>query len=277
MSERAMFVYCEVPSFYAAIGQRNIGAVLYQLGDLEGSLGRFVETRRTAEKLGQAFVTGAATSGMSLIYATAGMAEPIQELRAETLAVLDGPLGEFLASSAWADLGFANLLLYNPVEAAADFTIGQAASSFTQYTERPRLQGGLALALTQQGDVDGAESALAEAVEFAREKSYRPFDAFLQYVEGEIQIRRDQLAEAEDSLLAAQGISMETGQRLTTVQILQARARLAIQTDNPDQASTHLQAANIIVESIAESIADDQLRQSFESKWLGTVDQIKAT
>jgi len=94
---------------------------------------------------------------------------------------------------------------------------------------------------------------------------------------GEIQIQRDQLAEGEVSLTAAQTMSMETGERLTTLRILHARARLAMQTENPDQASAHARAANTLVDSIAESIADDELRGSFESRWLGAVDQIKTT
>jgi len=277
VADQAQETLARYSSFYTANNQRNIAAVMYELGDLEGALGRFVECRRAAEKLGQTFMVGIATSGMALVYATAGMYEPIQGLRAETLEVLDGPLGEFLASSSLADLGFANLLLDDPEQAATDFIQGRAASSLTQFTERPRLLGGLALALTLQGDLDGAEGALEEAAEFAREKSYVPYNALLQYVEGEIQIQRDQPAEAEISLTAAHATSMETGQRLTTLQILQARARLAMQTNNPDQASAHTLSANALVDSIAESIADDDLRGSFESKWLKTVDQTKAT
>ena len=277
VAEEAQSTLDRYSSLYAAMNQRNIAAVMYRLGDLEDALGRFVESRRIAEKLGQVFLIGAATSGMALIYATAGLVEPIQGLRAETIAGLEGPLGEFLASSAWADLGFVNLLLDDPEQAEADFIQGRAASSLTQFTERPRLLGGLALALTLKGDHGGAESALEEAVEFAREKSYAPYNALLRYVEGEIQIQRDQLAEGEVSLTAAQTMSMETGERLTTLRILHARARLAMQTENPDQASAHARAANTLVDSIAESIADDELRGSFESKWLGAVDQIKTT
>jgi class 3 adenylate cyclase/tetratricopeptide (TPR) repeat protein len=260
-------------SFYATMNQRNIGSLLIELGDLEGALSRFADGKRLAEKLGQNFIVGASAAGMALVYATAGMNGAAEEQRAETIEKLKTPMSDFMASSAWADLGFTSLRLDDRKQADADFTQGLAASSFTQFLDRPRLLAGRALSRTLLADLDSARSALDEAHSFTREKGFAPYNALLAYAEGTLRLADGRLEEAEESLVSAQQIAMDRGERLLLVAILQTRSRLAEASGNLTEAGSHRQAARMAIEAIAASIADEDLQRGFASTWLASLDQ----
>ncbi|MEA1903219.1 MAG: adenylate/guanylate cyclase domain-containing protein [Actinomycetota bacterium] len=261
-------------SFYVAINQRNIGALLYELSDLEGALGRFVDTVRLGTRAGQPFAAGAGASGMALVYATAGMVDQVSEQRAVADASTQNPLGDFMGSNIWGDLGFANLMLDRVEEAAADFARGLEAASIHQYLERPRLLAGRALARLAAGDREGAEADLGEAQEFVEDHSYVAPRSLLGYVDGLIKTHRQDFDAATEALESAQQKAMDRGQRLLTVQIRQARAQLALLVGDGDQARAHLEDARAVVNAIAEEIADEHLRDAFSRKWLEAVPQI---
>lgn len=258
-------------SFYAAMNLRNIGALLHELGEVEGALSHMADSRRTAERMQQSFVKEAAASGMALIYATVGMPEPIDELRDETLAAFDGPLGEFMASTAWADLGFTNLMLDRVEDATADFDRGLQASSVTQYMDRPRLLGGRAIASIRLGDLEDARVRLDQATGFVSERRVATHDTLLRYVQGLLATAEGDVEEAERALIAAQTLAMDRGQRLRTAQVLMARQHLASRTGS--EASSHAGAAIEVIEAIAGSIADEALADSFLQTWRARVGQ----
>lgn len=270
VAEEAQRVLARFGSFYEAPNQRNIGMRLYDLGNLEDALARFVETRRLAGG-NQSFVAAVGASGMALVYATAGMADEIPRLRAETEELLAGPMGEFMASTAWADLGWTNLLTGRPDLAEADFTFGLGASSTTRYYERPRLLAGLARAQMMQGDLTGAEEAMAESRAMIEEKSMVVFEALVDLLEGIILTKRRDLDAAHEKLVEAYQRAMDTGQRLLGIEILHARAQLALALGDETAAAAHARAATEAISAIADSIADEALEESYKAKWLEAV------
>jgi len=260
-------------SFYLPMSLAKTGGLLFELGDLEGALAQFVSGRRTADKFGQPFVGGAAASGMAVVYAAAGVSESIPELRDEAERTLAGAMGEFFASTTWANLGFTDLLSGNIEEADTAFSKGLAASSISQFVERPRLLGGKALALLMSDDLEAAGSLLDQAWEFVSEKGFIPFNPLLHLAQGELAMRRHRPDEAEESLILAQQAAMESGQRLMTMRILEARARLAVGSDS-GTAVHHLDMARSAVDAMAMSMADEMLRERFVATQLQTLDLI---
>jgi class 3 adenylate cyclase/tetratricopeptide (TPR) repeat protein len=254
-------------SFYAAMNQRNLGAWMYELGDIEGALGRFVEARRVARKSHQGFVASAAAAGMALVYATAGMEEAIAELRGEALSMLEMPVGGLLASSVWVDLGWANLLTGKREEAVSDFDRGLSASSISQFIERPRLLVGRSLAGVAGDDLAGARSDLADAVVFVEQRALTGFDGLIQMVEGALALAEGRLADAESALTAAHRLALESGRRMRVMTTLLALARLAAAAERTNEADEYVTAAQQVVDTIGLGIADVDLRARFTETW----------
>lgn len=257
-------------SFYSGINQRNIGAWKCALGQLEDALSHMVETRRLADRLGQPFVAGAASAGMALAYATLGLSDPIDDLREDALTNLDHPAGEFLASSAWADLGFCNLLLGSSEQAESDFTKGLTSSSTSKYMEQIRLLCGRSMSLALRGDLDNADMDIVEAREFTSSKSFHAYDALIDYTDAEILLRRGHFEPAEQILSIADQTASERGLVLLQAQIQTARARAAHGAGDLETEETHAQTATGTLQRIAASITEEGLRTSFASRWLGT-------
>ena len=266
-SERAAPVLERYASFYQAINQNLIGGYLYELGDPEGALSRFTETRRVSDKLGQSFVASTSRAGMALVYATVGVDEPIASLRDEAIRLLDGPLGGFLANTTWAHLGHAALMQDDPATADHDFGLGLEASSINQFLERPRLLGGRALAVLRQGRVDLARRNFEEAVAFAHQKRVTLFDPFLSLVESEILMAENPGPEIDAVLARGLQTAMDSGRRLLSLQFIRQRALLARSLGDSSTDARHVEAAEEIIRTIASSIADEALRGSFASHW----------
>jgi tetratricopeptide (TPR) repeat protein len=217
--------------------------------------------RRIAETTGQSFVAGTAAAGLAAIYATLGQVDEIPSLREQALGMSEGPLADLYASTAWADLGTADLLLGDPATAEESFSRGLAASSLTQFLERTRLLGGLALSLVAQGELDRAGTNLAEAREFAAARGFRAGDAMLDYVEGEMHRSAGRRPQAASALARTVETARARGQRLLTAAAAQALAHVA---DDPER---HARLAHEILEEIAQTIIDEGLRSSFLRRW----------
>ena len=273
-SERAAPILERYSSFYRSINQHLSGGYLYDLGDLEGALSRFTETRRVSDKAGQPFVASTSRAGMALVYATIGEREPIGRLRDEAIQLLDEPMGGFVANTTWAHLGHASLLNDDPATAILDFDRGLEASSISHLTERPRLLGGRAAALLRHGDREMARRDFEVAVDFTRQKRITLFDPFLSLVESEILIAEDRGDQVDELLAGGLQTAMESSRRLLSLQIIRQRARLARMLGDATTVARHVEAAEEIIRTIASSIADEGLRRSFTSHWQTSVADI---
>jgi class 3 adenylate cyclase/tetratricopeptide (TPR) repeat protein len=248
-------------SFDSAMGYRLLGFAKHQLGDLEGALTAMAAARGIAQTTGQSFVAGTASAGLAAIYATVGRFDEFPSLREEALAMSEGPLADLYASTAWADIGTAELLRGDPGAAEDAFSRGLAASSLTQYLERTRLLGGLALSLVSQGDLERAETLLAEAREFAADRAFHGSDALLAYVEGELHRAAGRPSDAAQALTRAVETARAHGQRLVMAAAAQA---LALVADDPGE---YDELARRTVAEIGRSIIDEEIRTSFLQRW----------
>jgi class 3 adenylate cyclase/tetratricopeptide (TPR) repeat protein len=266
-AERILGTLERYGSFYVAMCHRLIAQCHYELGNLEEALGHYLDVTRTATAMGQPFTAASGASGMALVYATVGLADQTPALKSEAEDHLGGPIGEFLASTVLADLGWASLMIEVPEKAAEEFTRGLAASSTTQFIERPRLLVGRARAHLALDDLEGAETDLAAASSFAAEKGLDSNLAEIGLAEGLIAIREGAIERANRALSVAHEEAMSRGQRLAVVSILSGRARLASLMGDDQQAATHAEAARTAAGAIASGIADESLRSVFTSRW----------
>jgi class 3 adenylate cyclase/tetratricopeptide (TPR) repeat protein len=272
-AERAYETLERYESFFQAMNRGIVGTCLSQLGRIEDALACFVDMRRVAERSHQPFNAAAGLSGMALIYATAGMIDEIPDLRDEAEGKLAGPLGEFLASTVMADFGYADLARGDFARAAGEFKRGLEASSTSYFYEKPRLLAGRALALSELGDTSEARKALEEGQSMVEEKSLGLYRALLSYTRARVLAKQDPDAETvSESLRSAQESAMESGQRLLLIEIHRVSAILARAAGRGEEAESHVRRAREAVESVAEDIADPDLRQGFLRRWANELD-----
>ena len=255
-------------SFFVAMGQRLVGQCHYELGNVESALSHYVAVSRTATAMRQPFTAAAGSSGMALVYATVGLADECHARMSEAEEKLDGPIGEFLASTVLADIGRAHLMLEEPERALDGFSRGLAASSTTQFIERPRLLLGRALAHLAMEDLAAAEADLAAGSAFAEDKELDLYRAEIGLTEGLVALRAGDTERASRALEKGQQEAMSRGQRLVLMSILGTRARLA---GLAGAAADFAAAARSVAEAVTADIADESLRASFTAKWEGTL------
>jgi tetratricopeptide (TPR) repeat protein len=255
-------------SFFVGIGHHHLAVCHYELGNLEEALGHFLDVTRIATAMGQHFTATVGYSGMARVYAVVGLVDKVPELMSEAESRLSGPNGEFLASSVWADLGFANLAMREPEQAIEQFSQGLGASSTSQFIEKPRLLLGRALANMEVDDLVAAGKDLADAVTFAETKGLGLYAAHLGLGEGLLSERNGDIAAAERALTRAQEEAMSRGQRLALIGIMDARARLANTGGDAAQASAHTESTRSVVDTVAAGIADQTLRDGFVETWI---------
>lgn len=254
-------------SFFLGLGQHHVAMCHYELGNLEEALSYFLDVTRVATAMNQPFTAATGFSGMALVYATAGLVDQVPDQSLEAENRLSGPNGEFLASSVLADLGFSHLLIGERGRAIEYFTRGLAVSSTTQYTEKPRLLIGRALANLESEDIDAARSDLADAVTFTETKDLDLYLAHIGLAEGLFAARSGALEKASRSLTKAQEEAMSRGQRLRLIEIMGARAHVAAAGGDQESAATRAEAARSVIEAIADGIADESLRAGFVGRW----------
>ncbi|HVR33070.1 MAG TPA: adenylate/guanylate cyclase domain-containing protein [Acidimicrobiia bacterium] len=263
-------------SFYVAMNQVAAASILFEVGEPEAALSRYVDAQRIARQSGQNFVMASSSAGMAFVYASAGIPEPLTRLREEALAALASPMGEFLASNLWGDLGWAGLASRDPEQAEADFARGLAASSIASFTERPRLLAGKTLALIALDRLAEAGEVLDEVGEYVRSKGLTAAEPMLAWVEAEYLVAMDDLDGAAERLAVAHESAMSQGRRCLLLPILAARARLAGQTDDSQGAAHHLATGLELIETIVAPIVDQELAAGLRTRWRNELERSEA-
>ncbi len=243
-------------SFDLPISHAFLASCHLELGAIEASLASSVETIRTAEGGGQTFTANLGRAGMASVYAIAGLDVEANRRLAETV-VGQGPMGDYFASMTWYDVALARHHLGDPEGAIDAYNEGLAAPAVTQYLDRTRLLAGLASALVDTGDLERAETILAEADEFLAVQDFHAHDAHIALSKGRLETASGSAA-AKESLTTALAIA-DNGE-LRWVGLQAAWALVAVD-------ALPAEAASGRAEAIASGIIDETLGESFLSRW----------
>ncbi len=261
-------------SFYTPLVHRAIGTMLYEKGEIESAISRIAEVRRAVTEQNATFFVAVSSSALALIYSSLGVGESAAEMRDSAVAMVGAPLGNFLASTVWADLGHARLAAEDHDGAVADFANGLKESSASQYWEKHRLLTGMAMARAAQGDPVEAHRLLDEAQTFLMGNEVRGFDAQMEYARGVALLAEGKAEEALERLAAALEQARSPMHRLLAIRIRTAAARAAVAAGDLDAAASHVAEVRGEVDSIARSFIDEGLRAAMIDTWLAPLDQI---
>lgn len=263
-------------SFYAPMTKTLLAYHLYQNGQIESAVTRLKDGLALATDANIPFFAAAAAAGLAKVYGCLGLDEPMKEARSTAIEAVGTPLGGFIGSTVWVELGYASLAIGDLPAAEDAFDKGLESSSASKYWEKARLLIGRALVRTRQGDFAAAHSALDEAQTFLLEKEVRAYDAHLEYARGETLLAEDKTEEASARLAAARDLATASEFRVLTVQIATAAARAATTMGDPEAAGHHLATARAEVDEIARLVDDPDLKRAVEAAWAEPLDQIVA-
>lgn len=252
------------------------GVLLYELGDIEAGISRVDQVRRESLQQGAPMYIAVSSASLARMHASLGLEDSLAQLLEDAEDALQKPMGEYQASTVWADLGYANLAMGRTATAEAKFKTGQEVSSVTQYWERPRLLLGRSIVYTESELYEQAHGCIDEAQTYALEKGIRFYDPLIAYARGQVLLAEgnpvEALAKLDEAAEAARVIEWRTlGIRIA---LLSVRAASAAGSDL--LAAGHASTLRADVEKVASSTADEQLRVAMEKTWLAPLEGILA-
>jgi tetratricopeptide (TPR) repeat protein len=265
-SEEALVRYDE---FLLPLIWVSAATLLWCRGDLEPALHYIERARESAAARGMTYFTAAACATSAWIYATLGLAEEAEVIRRRAIEDVRSPIGGFVSSTVWADLGFAALALGDMEGAADAFEEELGASSATKFWEMPRLLVGHALVQAANGEVAEAHASLDEAERFLREKEVRVFDAHLAHGRAEVLIAEGKPDEAAVRLAEALEAAEAAGWRVFSVQLAASAAALAEKRGDQAEARRCLELIRREVDAMASAVQDPTLSQALRAALAG--------
>lgn len=252
-------------SFYTPVAFAGSAYHLHESGRLDEAVAHL--ERVLAMETPIASFGAVAHAALARLYGCLGLGERMRDSAAAALKSFESPLGAFLASTLWADLGLAYLAAGDPVSAEDAFQSGLGTSSASQYWEKPRLLIGRSLVMSGAADPDGAHAALDQAQTFLLEKEVHAYDAHLELARGKALLAGDRADEAAARLAAAAELAATSGYRVVSLQVASAAASAATEMGDAEGARRHLAAARGIVAEIAGETRDPELKAAVESTW----------
>ncbi|MFP3916066.1 MAG: AAA family ATPase, partial [Actinomycetota bacterium] len=190
-------------SFFSPLTQITAAWLLWERGRLDEAKSCLDRAGQVAADAHFLFFVAAASAGLARIHGSLGWEEARRQARAAALEAVGSPLGGYVGSTVWADLGDAELAAGDLAAAASDFSQGLSSSSASKYWEKPRLLIGLARARAGQGEVVEAHRLLDEAGAYLLDKEVRTFDAHLEHARGEVELAGEEPEEAVARLTRA--------------------------------------------------------------------------
>jgi class 3 adenylate cyclase/tetratricopeptide (TPR) repeat protein len=256
-------------SFYAPLAGIFVASLQFDLGDVEGAVVRLAEI----SEWGMPLYVATSSATLARMYASLGITGPLKELVNSAIEAVEAPLGNFLASSVWADLGFSAFMTGDFKTAAERFERGLATSSSSSYWEKPRLLIGQARVHTAQREYEEAHRALDEAQTFLLEKELRTFDHLLGHGRGEVLLAEERATEASRLLTEVLVIADERGLRVPFVEAAATASRAASARGDSELAGRHLAAARAKVTEMTSTVVDPVLKAAMESSWMTRLDE----
>lgn len=251
-------------SSWAAETAMMAGYIARLLGRYEEALALGAQSTRLGSQLGQFYISAASAAQLARVYAEVAADESqVAEWRAKSAEGMTMPMGDMFSATIWGQLGWADLQLGNLDGAGENFEQSLASSSATRYLERPWSLMGSAEVHLAMGDMDEADSRLAEARRFVDDKQLRQVQPELALVTAKVSIGRGDLDAALSGIDAAAAGSADMGLMPVRWRSLAVRGRVQAALGNHDESVAAAQAARATIESVAADIVDEQLRHRF--------------
>jgi class 3 adenylate cyclase/tetratricopeptide (TPR) repeat protein len=256
-------------SFQAPMQLYHAARTALALGRVERALDMLATADEVAEEIGAEFAKSGVAAVATLTHATCGQAEESAAWRARALEMLTLPLGDFEASSVWADLAFGSLETGRAHEAEADAMLGLEASSSTRFWERPRLLTAAASAVLARDDTARARALIEEADALMTDNRLVLHRPALSSVAARLAHREGDLEGAERHLAAAAEVAGRAGMRLLACEVARDRAEVAHEDGRRADAALHREQLRNIAEDVLAEVSDPLLHVRLAGRLFG--------
>jgi len=263
-ARKAAEITANIGSSTASVAALEAGLAADALGDFENALAYLARSLQLGEESGQVFNSAAAAASMVRIYTELGTrSNETVELQEKALAYLETPMGETMASTVYAELGWAAIESAD-LEGAMDLlTRGLAGSSASKLLETPRLLLGLAHVRIAAGDPSGAEGLITEATGFVEERKMAQFRPAIAAVHGAWLLASGRYEDAAAVFGEGAAAAEAMGIMGLEWRLHASRARALAQGGNDREAADEAAAARRIVAAQANKIIDQTMQESF--------------
>ncbi len=265
-ARKAADITAGISSSMASVAALHAGMAADALGDFENALAYLASSLKLGEESNQVFNSAAAAAVIVRIYTELGVrTKDTAELREKAVAYLEAPMGETMASTVYAELGWA-AVESNDLEDAIDlFGRGLAGSSASKLLETPRLLLGLAAARIATGDLSGADELIAETTGFVEERKMAQFRPVLASIRGSSLLESGQHETAAIVLGEGAAEAGEIGLMTFEWRLRAARSQALALSGNSPAAAEEAATARRIVTGQADRIIDTAMQESFLS------------
>ena len=263
-------------SFYTPLILTVLGVTLFERGEVESAITRISSLRRAVVQQKVPFFVAVTSAALAHIYASLGMTESMREMRESAVESVEAPLGDFLSSTVWADLGYASLACGHLETADGDLRRGLEQSSASRFWEKSRLLILRAIVQARLGNPDEAHRILDEAQTYLLGREVRAFDAHLGYGRGVTLLAEGNPEKASESLVEALDVAVTMGYRPLANKIRLAAAKAAAARGERNAAADLLDDARAEVEAMAAAVVDEELRSALRAAWLTPLEQTAA-
>ena len=179
------------------------------------------------------------------------------------MELLDQPLGGAYSAPTWGDIA---MCAYDTGDLdTASFAIdkGLTAVSALSHLARPWLLATGALVATAQGDLDLAETRVAEGASYTSEHSIRLAEPFVSYAQAALKVAGD---DVDSAIVDFADVAADAGDmRLIPLVVRSHKAAAAAlhSAGRDDAAVTHEQAAARAIDDIAATFTDGEMRATY--------------
>jgi class 3 adenylate cyclase/tetratricopeptide (TPR) repeat protein len=269
----------EAAEIAARIGSSTASVVALQagfaadlLGDIENALAFYAMSLHLGEESAQLFNAAAAAASMARIYAELGIeTEETAGLKAKALQHLETPMGETMASTVFAELGWAAIAGGDLERATEMLSRGLAGSSASKLLEQPRLLLGLATIKVAEGDLAGAGELVSETSDFIEQRRMVYFRPALAATRGSLLLASGRNEEATEVLAEGTQFAEAMGATGLEWRLRAARARALSREGRPEEAARETATARRLVTEQNNRIVDPSVQESFRRAALGRI------
>ena len=199
------------------------------------------------------------SQGMVYLDISEKFVDKIAELHLHALRLLENPLGTMTGSTAWADLGHCAIALGDLELAEELLQKGLSFPNMFILLERPRQLSGTALLACARGEFYEAVRLAEEARADAEEHGLRHLYPLTAFIHGKMLAANGDHNQALASLTLAEQEAHELGMRPLTWQTRAAAAEVLTALGQASQAEEKRQAAQAMVQEIADLFQEQDL------------------
>ena len=249
-----------------SFGTFMLGQIAWMQGEYEEAIRYQQRTLEAARMAGAPYLEVVALCALGTAHLEMGdtFAGKTTELHAQAMKVLaEKPLATAFGAAAWAELGFCALALGDLDGAAESFQKGLTTPTGARYLLRPALLVGSAFVALGRGNSDQAAGLVLEARQFVEERAMRHFYPLVAFAEAKISAALGDMGSALERFTQAEEEALKMRMRPIAWQAQAGTARLLAALGRPGEAEAKREQARSVIEEIAASFDDAELRALF--------------